>query len=140
MLSIEGRQAATESLEQTSSSIHSSFILHSFSISFVALQDYTELIFEECITILFIMRFYQLLVIASVATALPLEVVTRQLDRTGITENEFSRSSTCGKVVFVWARGSTEAGNMVRTRETKSALPHILIKSTGHYHWPAAGR
>jgi cutinase len=63
------------------------------------------------------MKFLQVLALASAAIALPLEVedvAKRQLDRTGITENEFSRSSTCGKVVFVWARGSTEVGNMVR--------------------------
>lgn len=63
------------------------------------------------------MKFFQVLSLATAAIALPLEAeveefAKRQLDRTMITENEFSRSTTCGKVVFVWARGSTEVGNM----------------------------
>jgi hypothetical protein len=68
------------------------------------------------------MYFYQALALASIATALPLEVATRQLDRTSLTENEFSRSLSCAKVVFVWARGSTEAGNMVCAGTSNSAL------------------
>lgn len=64
------------------------------------------------------MRFYQALALASIANALPTEIASRQLDRTSITENEFSRSLSCAKVVFVWARGSTEAGNMVSNSET----------------------
>ncbi|CAI6340715.1 unnamed protein product [Periconia digitata] len=58
------------------------------------------------------MQFFNVLALASIAAALPLELEQRQLDRTGITENEFSRSLTCGQVIFVWARGSTEIGNM----------------------------
>ncbi|KAF2685078.1 carbohydrate esterase family 5 protein [Lentithecium fluviatile CBS 122367] len=58
------------------------------------------------------MRFIQALALASVAAALPTEVLKRQLDRTSLTENEFSLSTKCGEVIFVWARGSTEAGNM----------------------------
>jgi len=40
-------------------------------------------------------------------------VATRQIltDRTDLTENEFTRSG-CKPVMFVWARGSTELGNM----------------------------
>lgn len=43
-------------------------------------------------------------------------VVARQLDRTSLTENEFSQliGGGCKPVIFVWARGSTEAGNMVQ--------------------------
>ena len=83
------------------------------------------------------MRFSQILTLAATAVALPLEVAEvrevaeaadvselaalpelvrlaeRQLDRTSITENEFSRSTRCADVVFVFARGSTERGNMV---------------------------
>jgi cutinase len=66
------------------------------------------------------MRFLNTLALAQIAAALPLEVITRQLDRTSLSESEFSRSTTCGKVVFVWARGSTEAGNMVSTKEVES--------------------
>jgi cutinase len=42
-------------------------------------------------------------------------VVARQLDRTSLTENEFSQliGGGCKPVIFVWARGSTELGNMV---------------------------
>lgn len=67
---------------------------------------------------------YQLLALASVAVASPIAVAlpkstielgTRQLlDRTSLTENEFSNSLICREIVFVWARGSTESGNMVR--------------------------
>ncbi|KAL6158226.1 hypothetical protein ACJBU6_04025 [Exserohilum turcicum] len=61
------------------------------------------------------------LAIASSATpvAIPasasLELAPRQLlNRTSLTENEFSRAigGGCRDVIFVWARGSTEAGNM----------------------------
>lgn len=63
------------------------------------------------------------LVVASSATPISLGVsesavvATRQLifDRTSLTENEFSQliGGGCKDVIFVWARGSTEAGNMV---------------------------
>ncbi|KAI4922693.1 hypothetical protein J4E90_001126 [Alternaria incomplexa] len=62
------------------------------------------------------------LAIASSATPIALPnsgsavVATRQIffDRTSLTENEFSSrlSGGCRDVIFVWARGSTEAGNM----------------------------
>ena len=45
-------------------------------------------------------------------------VATRQLmfDRTSMTEHEFSSIlGGCKDVIFVWARGSTELGNMVST-------------------------
>ncbi|ORY01568.1 cutinase [Clohesyomyces aquaticus] len=58
------------------------------------------------------MKLLQALTLAAVVTALPTAIEVRQLDKTGLTESEFSRSTTCGKVIFVWARGSTEAGNM----------------------------
>ncbi|KAI8934961.1 hypothetical protein NX059_008627 [Plenodomus lindquistii] len=47
--------------------------------------------------------------LAALANASPLEV--RQLGRTGTTSNEFSRGG-CRDILFAWARGSTEAGNM----------------------------
>lgn len=59
------------------------------------------------------MHYFSVFTLASIATAIPLDLVTRQLDRTSTTENEFSLSLRCAKVVFVWARGSTEMGNMV---------------------------
>lgn len=48
-------------------------------------------------------------------------VATRQLvlDRTSLTENEFSSrfGGGCKDVIFVWARGSTELGNMVNPHQ-----------------------
>ncbi|KAF9739846.1 cutinase precursor [Paraphaeosphaeria minitans] len=58
------------------------------------------------------MHCFSILTLASIAAAIPVDLVTRQLDRTGTTEREFSLSLRCAKVVFVWARGSTELGNM----------------------------
>lgn len=75
------------------------------------------------------MQLLNLLALASIAAALPLELQERQLDRTGITENEFSRSLTCGKVIFVWARGSTEVGNMVRSEPETKAHSYTNIAS-----------
>ena len=66
------------------------------------------------------------LVVAAAATPVVIPasksavVATRQLvfDRTSLTENEFSSIlGGCKDVIFVWARGSTELGNMVRTLE-----------------------
>lgn len=59
------------------------------------------------------MYLYPFLATVTMAAAVPVDVVQRQLDRTGILENEFSLSRRCAQVVFVWARGSTELGNMV---------------------------
>jgi hypothetical protein len=63
------------------------------------------------------MHIYSLLSLVAVASAvaIPVHVSKRQfgVSRTSFMESEFSQSSTCGKVVFVWARGSTEIGNMV---------------------------
>jgi cutinase len=54
-------------------------------------------------------------ILAGLATASPIEV--RQLiGGTGATSSEFSRGG-CKEILFAWARGSTEIGNMVR-------LPH----------------
>lgn len=56
---------------------------------------------------------FSILSLVATAAAIPLNLPPRQLlDRTSITEHEFSLSLRCAKVVFVWARGSTEAGNM----------------------------
>jgi cutinase len=69
------------------------------------------------------MKFLNILALAVASSATPIAipesgsavVATRQiLDRTGLTENEFSSliGGGCKDVIFVWARGSTEAGNM----------------------------
>ena len=58
--------------------------------------------------------------LASLATASPIE--SRQLlGGTGITSKEFSTGG-CKDVLFAWARGSTEVGNMV-SHFTASPLP-----------------
>ncbi|EMD90611.1 carbohydrate esterase family 5 protein [Bipolaris maydis ATCC 48331] len=70
------------------------------------------------------MNFLSILALAIAASATPIAipeagdavVATRQIvtDRTSLTENEFSSliGGGCKDVIFVWARGSTEAGNM----------------------------
>lgn len=56
-------------------------------------------------------------------------VATRQmvLDRTSLTENEFSRliGGGCKDVIFVWARGSTELGNMVTSNNPDLPLTSL---------------
>ncbi|KAH7090731.1 cutinase-domain-containing protein [Paraphoma chrysanthemicola] len=47
--------------------------------------------------------------LAALASATPLEV--RQFGGTGTTSNEFSQGG-CRDILFAWARGSTEVGNM----------------------------
>ncbi|KAF2036204.1 cutinase-domain-containing protein [Setomelanomma holmii] len=47
--------------------------------------------------------------LAALSAASPVEV--RQLGGTGTTSNEFSQGG-CRDILFAWARGSTEAGNM----------------------------
>jgi cutinase len=55
-------------------------------------------------------------ILAGLATANPIEV--RQLiGGTGTTSNEFSQGG-CRDILFAWARGSTEIGNMVHTSQT----------------------
>jgi cutinase len=66
-------------------------------------------------------------------------VVTRQLisDRTSLTENQFSRriGGGCRDVIFVWARGSTELGNMVFLQKIQSM--YDLTLHSGVHYWPA---
>ncbi|TDZ35280.1 putative cutinase 1 [Colletotrichum spinosum] len=56
------------------------------------------------------MKFFSTLVLASTALAFPTQS-TRQLGRVGSTANEF-KTGGCKDVIFLWARGSTEIGNM----------------------------
>lgn len=49
--------------------------------------------------------------LASLVAALPNDLVVRQSNRVGSTANEFKRGG-CKPVVMVFARGSTEVGNM----------------------------
>ena len=67
------------------------------------------------------MKFLQLLTAAGLVAALPAaapienvaEIETRQSSSTR-SELESGSSSNCPKVIFIFARASTEAGNMVR--------------------------
>jgi cutinase len=56
-------------------------------------------------------------ILAGLAAAGPVQV--RQLLGTGTTSNEFSQGG-CRDILFAWARGSTEVGNMVC-----SLLPYL---------------
>lgn len=71
------------------------------------------------------MKLFQLLVLAGLTAALPApvpapvevgltagEIESRQLSSTR-TELERGSSSNCPKVIYIFARGSTEPGNMV---------------------------
>ncbi|KAF1975813.1 cutinase-domain-containing protein [Bimuria novae-zelandiae CBS 107.79] len=79
------------------------------------------------------MRFFQIIALAAIAPAIPVEVVERQVDRPSITENEFSLSVRCVDVVFVWARGSTEAGNMPLGDELRRAYgSNLQIKGVDY--------
>jgi cutinase len=50
--------------------------------------------------------------LTSAALASPVSVVQEKRQYTGLTENEFTLGG-CRDVIFIWARGSTESGNMV---------------------------
>jgi cutinase len=71
----------------------------------------------------------------SVANPVPVAVVEERQSTTGITSNEFTRYG-CRDVLFFFARGSTEVGNMVRphrscgTDDTAGLLTHAPQGST----------
>lgn len=50
--------------------------------------------------------------LAGIATASPLSVEIRQSTNVGTTANEYTRGG-CKDIIFFFARGSTEVGNMV---------------------------
>ncbi|KAH7392485.1 cutinase precursor [Pyrenochaeta sp. MPI-SDFR-AT-0127] len=54
---------------------------------------------------------YPLILIAGLATGSPVEIRQLRGGGTGTTENEFSQGG-CRDILFAWARGSTEVGNM----------------------------
>jgi cutinase len=58
------------------------------------------------------MKHFSLAVLLNVASVFAAPLEARQ--STGITENEYTRSG-CRQVIFFFARGSTEVGNMVST-------------------------
>jgi cutinase len=51
--------------------------------------------------------------LAGLATAAPTDINIRQTANVGITENEYTIGG-CRDIIFFFARGSTEVGNMVR--------------------------
>jgi hypothetical protein len=63
------------------------------------------------------MKSFAALLLASLVAAAPAAIDERQIfyERTDLTENELSLGLTCRDVIFIWARGSTELGNMVCT-------------------------
>jgi cutinase len=65
--------------------------------------------------------------LASVAAGSPIKV--RQSSTVGITENEFTQGG-CKPVIFFFARGSTEVGNMVLDPSLPSSLPPTFSKLT----------
>ena len=52
--------------------------------------------------------------LAAFVAAAPVELEERQSSTVGSTANEYTQYG-CKKVIFFFARGSTETGNMVRT-------------------------
>jgi cutinase len=50
--------------------------------------------------------------LAGIVTASPLSVEVRQSTNVGTTANEYTRGG-CKDIIFFFARGSTEVGNMV---------------------------
>lgn len=118
------RQAST-----VSSSCLSHTLTHTLSLSspspslFYAVVSLPNTSFALTFTMMKTVISVLALAIASSATPIALPnsgsavVAARQIffDRTDLTENEFSSrlGGGCRDVIFVWARGSTEAGNMV---------------------------
>jgi hypothetical protein len=71
--------------------------------------------------------------LAALTAANPIE--TRQLlGGTGTSSSEFSRGG-CRDILFAWARGSTEIGNMVRTT-TFTHAPKTPLTPPGYRRWP----
>lgn len=59
------------------------------------------------------MKFCSPILLASLALASPLALQAEKRQTVRSTANEFKRGG-CNDIIFVWARGSTEIGNMVR--------------------------
>lgn len=56
--------------------------------------------------------YFVLSLLVSLAAAAPVEINVRQTADVAITENEFTIGG-CRSIIFFFARGSTEVGNMV---------------------------
>lgn len=72
--------------------------------------------------------------LAGIAAAGPIETRQLGLGGTGSTSKEFSQGG-CKDILFAWARGSTEIGNMVRS-PTHSTPPPISLTPPGHRRRP----
>lgn len=62
------------------------------------------------------MKSFIALAMAVAVLASPIQVQVQKRQYTSLTENEFTTGG-CRDVIFLWARGSTEAGNMVSDHE-----------------------
>ena len=94
--------------------------------------------------------------LAAFAVAAPIEVAidapldapvleARQSTSVGTTANEFSRGG-CRDIIFFFARGSTEIGNMVRDpphNQTNKLVTYFCLLGkhcwTSHWKWSEAG-
>jgi hypothetical protein len=118
---------STTGLSYSCPSPSSSHLLHLPENSFVTHHFYNR----PVTTISAMAMLLSILALIVAASAAPVVIpvsqsavaATRQLeelDRTSMIENEFSSLlNECKDVVFVWARGTAEAGNMVRTSRNK---------------------
>lgn len=60
------------------------------------------------------MKFFAFLTLATAALASPVSIQETKRQTVGDTANEFVNGG-CRDVIFIFSRGSTETGNMVRT-------------------------
>lgn len=66
------------------------------------------------------MKFLALSMLASLAAASPITLSARQLGTNTRSELENGKAGSCPKAIFIFARASSETGNMVRP----PSLPH----------------
>jgi len=81
-------------------------------------------------------------VLAGIATASPLAIEVRQSTNVGITANEYTRGG-CKDVIFFFARGSTEIGNMVSCPESDTAarlFQRQTNRFSGEHRWTSHWR
>ena len=99
--------------------------IHHFEMQFLALSMLTSLVVASPITL-------------AAPEADTLEI--RQFGSSTKNELEQGSSSSCPKVIFIFARASTEIGNMVRCSFSPQDILPSLIASTGLIHWPSCSQ
>jgi hypothetical protein len=124
--------------------ISSAYFLHSLhplrSNSFTLHQPLLPLPKRETPTYIHTMKFFAVSLLASLAAASPIaapepsnneieDLVARQLIGGSRTELESGSSSACPKAILVFARGSTETGNLVSHR---LILPSLASQAMSH--------